>query len=50
LAHLPARANVWFRSWSKSSVEWGGSKEHGLDAGFYLFLLVGIASDYLLRR
>ncbi|THU86879.1 hypothetical protein K435DRAFT_782714 [Dendrothele bispora CBS 962.96] len=50
LAHIPAWANVWSRYWLKSSLEWGGSKERGLDAGFCLFLLVGIASDYLLRR
>ncbi|THV00066.1 hypothetical protein K435DRAFT_657749, partial [Dendrothele bispora CBS 962.96] len=38
------------RYWLKSSLEWGGSTERGLDAGFCLFLLVGITSDYLLRR
>ncbi|THU91304.1 hypothetical protein K435DRAFT_580880, partial [Dendrothele bispora CBS 962.96] len=50
LANVPAWTNVWSRSWLKSSLEWGGSKEHGFDAGCCLFLLVGIASVYLSRR
>ncbi|THU81912.1 hypothetical protein K435DRAFT_465589 [Dendrothele bispora CBS 962.96] len=50
LAHIPAWANVRSRYWLKSSVESEGSKEHGLDASFCLYLLVRTASDYLLRR
>ncbi|THU88528.1 hypothetical protein K435DRAFT_588045, partial [Dendrothele bispora CBS 962.96] len=50
LAHILAWANVQSRYWLKSSVESEGSKERGFDAGCCLFLLVGITSDYLVRR
>ncbi|THU86870.1 hypothetical protein K435DRAFT_842743 [Dendrothele bispora CBS 962.96] len=49
LLALPAHSDL-SRSWLKLSLEWEGSKEHGLDAGFCLFPSVGIASDDLLRR
>ncbi|KAJ7206457.1 hypothetical protein C8J57DRAFT_1404318 [Mycena rebaudengoi] len=52
LSHIPAWANVWERLWLARdlSATWGTTKEKGLSAGFCLFLAVGIASDWLLRR
>ncbi|KAF5340491.1 hypothetical protein D9758_014566 [Tetrapyrgos nigripes] len=50
LSKIPSWANVWSRYWLKASEEWGGAKERGLSAGFCLFLLAGVGSDWLLSR
>ncbi|KAJ7621139.1 hypothetical protein FB45DRAFT_798859 [Roridomyces roridus] len=52
LAHVPAWANVWQRLWVAIDFtgSWGTVEEKGLDAGFCLFFVAGMASDWFLRR
>ncbi|KAJ6600796.1 hypothetical protein B0H10DRAFT_2082938 [Mycena sp. CBHHK59/15] len=52
LAHIPAWANVWERLWVEDDLTstWGTTKEKGLSVGFCLFLVVGMATDWLLKR
>lgn len=50
LAGIPAWSNVWQRLWISDSLAWGTAKEKGLSVGFCLFLGVGIACDWLLKR
>ncbi|KAI0643095.1 hypothetical protein C8Q79DRAFT_981567 [Trametes meyenii] len=49
LARLPAWSDVWDRLWVHNGSGWGTTKEKGLSAAFCLFLLLGIASDWLLK-
>lgn len=50
LGKVPAWANAWERLWIKDGAEWGTTKEKGLSAAFCLLFLLGIASDWYLRR
>lgn len=50
LAHIPEVANASERWWVDDAEEWGSSKEKGLCAGFCLFLIAGMACDWILSR
>ncbi|KAL1744732.1 hypothetical protein HDZ31DRAFT_74032 [Schizophyllum fasciatum] len=50
LADIPAWANVWQRLVQRDNVEWGTGKEQGLSAAFGILVVLGMASDLLLRR
>ncbi|KXN83118.1 hypothetical protein AN958_01789 [Leucoagaricus sp. SymC.cos] len=43
-------ANVWERLWLHDGDGWGTGKEKGLSAAFCIFLVVGAAADWALRR
>ncbi|KAF8158509.1 hypothetical protein B0H34DRAFT_709150 [Crassisporium funariophilum] len=43
-------ANVWERLWLKDGQGWGTGKEQALSAAFGVFLAVGLASDWALKR
>ncbi|TFK86845.1 hypothetical protein K466DRAFT_492029 [Polyporus arcularius HHB13444] len=50
LAHIPSWTEVWDRLWIKDGSFWGTGQEKGLSAAFCLFVLVGVASDWFLKR
>lgn len=50
LAHIPAWANVWERLWLSNGESWGTGQEKGLNAAFCIFMIAGIATDWLLKR
>ncbi|OSD02412.1 hypothetical protein PYCCODRAFT_1410891 [Trametes coccinea BRFM310] len=50
LAHLSSWSDPWGRLWIHDGSDWGTAKEKGLSAAFCLFLLVGAASDWFLKR
>jgi hypothetical protein len=50
MANIPAWSNVWERLWVSDSLAWGTAKEKGLSVGFCLFLGVGTACDWFLKR
>ncbi|KAF5360661.1 hypothetical protein D9756_004634 [Leucocoprinus leucothites] len=47
---VEAWANVWERLWLQDGDSWGTGKEKGLSAAFCIFLVVGAATDWALRR
>lgn len=49
LANIPSYTDIWARLWVPWDVAWGGGKEKGLTAGFILFALAGIGTDFLLH-
>ncbi|RPD54670.1 hypothetical protein L226DRAFT_90545 [Lentinus tigrinus ALCF2SS1-7] len=50
LAHIPSWIEVWDRLWIKDGDLWGTAQEKGLSAAFCLFVLIGAASDWFLKR
>jgi hypothetical protein len=50
LAKASTWADVWARLWVPWDRSWGGSRENGLSAAFIIFALLGIATDWLLKR
>ena len=50
LAHISSWADVWDRLWRSSGNNWGTGQEKGLSAAFCLFVLLGTASDWFLRK
>ncbi|CAA7265453.1 unnamed protein product [Cyclocybe aegerita] len=43
-------ANVWERLWLRDGEGWGGGKEQGLSAAWGVFFVLGMASDWALKR
>lgn len=41
--------NVWERLWVHDDNQWGSAQEKGLSAGFFLFLVSGVITDWWLR-
>lgn len=50
LANISSWIEVWARLWTKDGSNWGTTQEKGLSAAFCLFALVGITTDWFLRR
>ncbi|KAF8648403.1 hypothetical protein AX16_006312 [Volvariella volvacea WC 439] len=50
LRNIKAWGNVWERLWVKDHLEWGGSHEQGLSAGWCLMMVAGVAVDWLLHK
>ncbi|KAI0714087.1 hypothetical protein C8T65DRAFT_645461 [Cerioporus squamosus] len=50
LAHILSWTEVWDRLWIKDGSLWGTTQEKGLSAAFCLFVLVGAASDWFLKK
>ncbi|TFY79878.1 hypothetical protein EWM64_g4133 [Hericium alpestre] len=50
MAHADAWGNVWERLWVGDGAGWGTSVEHGMSAGYWLLLIGGFVSDWLLHR
>ena len=50
LAHISSWAEVWDRLWIDNGGSWGTGQEKGLSAAFCLFVLLGTACDWFLRR
>ncbi|KAF4581475.1 hypothetical protein EYR40_009761 [Pleurotus pulmonarius] len=50
LAHISAWANCWERLWVRADIEWATSHEKGLSAMFCLCIVIGVITDWFLRR
>ncbi|TBU27061.1 hypothetical protein BD311DRAFT_724967 [Dichomitus squalens] len=50
LAHISSWIEVWDRLWLKDGSNWGTVQEKGISAAFCLFVLIGVTTDWLLKR
>lgn len=48
-SHMEPWSNVWERLWVHADIRWGSVQEKGLSAGFFLFLTLGIGTDWWLK-
>ncbi|EEB97141.1 hypothetical protein MPER_03596, partial [Moniliophthora perniciosa FA553] len=50
IGRIPSWANIYERLWISDGEGWQTAQERGLSAGYALFLIFGVVSDWLLNR